>query len=149
MRESISAALKAAIKAQDKRRMSTLRLITAAIEDRIIAARSQGHDGLNDADILEILAKMMKQRRESITTYEQAGRSELAQQEQEEIDIIQTFLPKPLTEEEARQACEKIIKELNSQSRKDMGRTMGALKERYSGRMDFGKASQVVKGLLK
>jgi len=149
MRERINAALKAAIKAQDKRAMSTLRLINAAIEDRVIAARSNGQDGLSDAEILQIFAKMIKQRRESITTYEQAGRLELAQQEQEEIEIIEKFMPQPLSEEETRKVCEKLVKELGCDGRKDMGRTMGTLKERYPGQMDFGKASQIVKELLK
>jgi len=149
MRERINAALKAAIKAQDKRAMSTLRLINAAIEDRVIAARSNGQEGLSDAEILQILAKMIKQRRESIKTYEEAGRLELAQQESEEIDIIQSFMPEPLSEEETRKVCEKLVKELGCDGRKDIGRTMGALKERYAGEMDFGKASQIVKELLK
>lgn len=149
MREKINAALKQAIKAQEKRRMSTLRLMNAAIEDRVIAARSSGQEGLSEAEILEILAKMVKQRRESIETYEQAGRMELAQQEQEEIDVIQSFMPKQMSEEETRAACKEVVGELGCESLKDMGRTMGALKERYAGQMDFAKASQIVKELLK
>ncbi len=149
MREKINAALKAAIKAQEKRRMSTLRLINAAIEDRVIAARSGGQDGLNDTQILEILAKMVKQRRESIEAYENAGRLELAQQEQEEIDIIQTFMPEQMAENETRAACEAVVTEMGGESLRDMGRIMSALKERYAGQMDFGKASQIVKELLK
>jgi hypothetical protein len=149
MRERINAALKAAIKAQDKRAMSTLRLMNAAIEDRVIAARSNGQEGLSDAEVLQILAKMIKQRRESITAFEEGGRLELAQQEREEIDIIQSFMPEPLSEEETRKVCEKLVKELGCDGRKDIGRTMGALKERYAGEMDFGKASQIVKELLK
>jgi len=149
MREKINAALKLAIKAQEKRRMSTLRLMNAAIEDRVIAARSTGQEGLSEAEILEILAKMVKQRRESIETYEQAGRMELAQQEQEEIDIIQTFMPRQMSEEETLAACKKVVGELRCESLKDMGRTMGTLKERYAGQMDFAKASQIVKELLK
>ncbi len=149
MREKFDAALKAAIKAQDKRRMPTLRLITAAIKDRDIAARSNGKDGVSDAEVLDILSKMIKQRRESVKTYEDAGRLELAQQEQDEIDIIQEFLPKQLSEVETRQACREVMDELGCAGLKDMGRTMGALKERYAGRMDFSKASQIVKELLK
>ena len=149
MRDQINAALKAAIKAQEKRRISTLRLMTAAIEDRVIAARSHGQDGLSDAEILDILAKMVKQRRESIETYEQAGRMELAQQEQEEMDIIQTFMPQQMSDDEVRAAVEAIVAELDCQGLKDMGRTMGELKTRFAGQMDFSKASQIVKELLK
>ena len=149
MRDQINAALKAAIKAQEKRRISTLRLMTAAIEDRVIAARSHGQDGLSDAEILDILAKMVKQRRESIETYEQAGRMELALQEQEEMDIIQTFMPQQMSDDEVRAAVEAIVAELDCQGLKDMGRTMGELKSRFAGQMDFSKASQIVKELLK
>ena len=149
MRDQINAALKAAIKAQEKRRVSTLRLMTAAIEDRVIAARSHGQDGLSDAEILEILAKMVKQRRESIEMYEQAGRTELAQQEQEEMDIIQSFMPKQMDDEEIRTACQEVVTELGCEGLKDMGRTMGELKERFAGQMDFSKASKIVKELLK
>ncbi|MGI9384185.1 MAG: GatB/YqeY domain-containing protein [Methyloligellaceae bacterium] len=149
MRETFNDALKVAIKAQDKRRMSTLRLILAAIKDRDIAARSNGKDGVSDGEVLDILAKMIKQRRESVKTYEDAGRLELAQQEQEEIDIIQSFLPTQLTAEETQQACQEVVDELGCGGLKDMGRTMGALKERYAGQMDFSKASQIVKDLLK
>lgn len=149
MRDQIQAALKAAIKSQEKRRISTLRLMTAAIEDRVIAARSHGQDGLSEAEILEILAKMVKQRHESIETYEKAGRMELAQQEQEEMDIIQTFMPQQMSDGEIRKACEELVSEMECKSLKDMGRTMAELKMRYAGQMDFGKASQIVKELLK
>jgi uncharacterized protein YqeY len=149
MRETINAALKDAIKAQDKRRMSTLRLINAAIKDRDIAARSNGKEGVSDDEILEILARMIKQRRQSIEAYEAGGRAELAEQEQEEIDIITSFLPKQMSDDEVRTACEEVVKELGCGGFKDMGRTMGALKERYKGQMDFSKASQIVKELLK
>lgn len=145
MREQISEALKAAVKAQDKRRMATLRLITAAIKDRDIAARSHDKKCVSDAEVLEILAKMVKQRHESIKTYEEAGRPELARQEQEEIDIIESFLPRQLSEEETRAAVLEVMDEMECEGLKDMGRTMGALKERYAGRMDFARASQIVK----
>ncbi len=141
MRERISAALKDAIKAQVKRRMSTLRLIHAAIKDRDIAARTDGKDGVGDAEILEILAKMIKQRRESIVQYEEAGRMELAQQEQEEIDIIDEYLPQQMSEDEIDQAAKDAVAELGASGLKDMGRTMGLLKERFTGQMDFSKAS--------
>lgn len=149
MREMIDAELKQAIKAQDKRRMSTLRLISAAIKDRDIAARSNGQDGVGDGEVLEILAKMIKQRQESVKTYEEAGRLELAQQEKEEMEIIQSFLPEQLSEEETKVAVEQVLKELGCEGLKDMGRTMGLLKERYAGQMDFAMASQVVKAHLK
>jgi uncharacterized protein YqeY len=145
MREQINEALKAAIKAQDKRRMSTLRLINAAIKDRDIAARSSDKKCASDAEVLQILAKMVKQRRESIKTYTEGGRPELAQQEQEEIDIIESFLPKQLSEEETRKAVIAVMDEIGCEGLKDMGKAMGALKERYSGQMDFSKASKIVK----
>ncbi len=145
MREQINQALKEAIKAQDKRRMSTLRLINAAIKDRDIAARSSDKKCVDDGEVLGILAKMVKQRHESIKTYTEGGRPELAQQEQEEIDIIETFLPKQLSEEEIRAAVKEIMDEVGCEGLKDMGRTMGTLKERYTGQMDFGKASKIVK----
>ena len=148
MRETINAALKDAVKAQDKRRMSTLRLINAAIKDRDIAARSNGKDAVSDEEILDILAQLIKQRRQSIEAYESGGRVELAQQEQEEIDIIATFLPAQMTEEEIKAACEEVVRELGCGGFKDMGRTMGCLKERYKGTMDFSKASKIVKELL-
>lgn len=145
MREQINEALQAAVKAQDKRRMSTLRLITAAIKDRDIAARSSDQKCASDAEILQILAKMVKQRRESIKTYTEGGRPELAQQEQEEIDIIESFLPKQLSEEETRKAVIAVMDEIGCEGLKDMGKTMGALKERYAGQMDFSRASKIVK----
>lgn len=149
MREKFDAALKAAIAAQDKRRMSTLRLIKAAVKDRDNAARSNGKDGVSDAEVLNILSKMVEQRRESVKSYADSGRLELAQQEQEEIDIIRDFLPKQLSEEETRQACREVMNELGCGGLKDMGRTMGTLKQRYAGRMNFSRASQIVKELLK
>ncbi len=148
MRSQINAALKAAIKAQDKRRISTLRLILAAIKDRDIAARSEGHDAVSDEQILDILAKMVKQRRDSLTLYEEAGRLELARQEGEEIDIISEFLPRQLSEQEIEAAARDTVAEIGATGLKDMGQIMGALKKKYAGRMDFGKASQVVKSLL-
>lgn len=149
IREQINQDLNAAVKAQNKRCMSTLRLIKAALKDRDIAARTAGKDdGVTGADVLDILSKMVKQRRESIKTYEEAGRIELATQEQEEIDVISSYLPKQLSVDDMKAACEAIVAELEASGLKDMGRTMGALKERYAGQMDFGKASAVVKALL-
>lgn len=149
MREEIKAALKEALKAQDKRRMGTIRLMQAAIKDRDIAARTEGADTLvSDDDILAILAKMIKQREESAATYENAGRAELATQEREEIDVIKSFMPTQLTDEEVEAAAAEVVAELGAESLKDMGRCMGELKKRYAGRMDFGKAGAVVKGKL-
>ena len=148
MRDRINAALKEAIKAQDKRGMSTLRLISAAIKDRDIAARSSGKEGVTDAEVLEILATLIKQRRESIVTYEEAGRIELAQQESEEIDIIKTFLPKQLDEDEIKSAVDDVVRELECEGLRDMGRVMSTLKERFAGQMDFSKASGFVKQQL-
>ena len=129
--------------------MATLRLINAAIKDRDIAARSNGREGVSDTEILEILAKMIKQRRESVKTYEEAGRLELAQAEQEEIEIISSFLPTQLTDDEVQEACKQVVSEINAEGLKDMGRTMSALKKQFSGRMDFSKANCIVKDLLR
>ncbi|MEQ9247100.1 MAG: GatB/YqeY domain-containing protein [Parvibaculaceae bacterium] len=149
MREEIKAALKEALKAQDKRRMGTIRLMQAAIKDRDIAARTEGADTLvSDDDILAILAKMIKQREESAVTYENAGRAELATQEREEIEVIKGFMPTQLTDEEVEAAAAEVVAELGAESLKDMGRCMGELKKRYAGRMDFGKAGAVIKGKL-
>jgi uncharacterized protein YqeY len=149
IRDRINAALKQATKSQEKLRMSTLRLINAAIKDRDIAARTAGkREGVSDAEVLEILAKMIKQRRESVETYEGAGRLELAQREQGEIEVISDFLPRQLDEAAVEKACAEVVVEIGADGLKDMGRTMTVLKERYAGQMDFGKASGVVKRLL-
>lgn len=148
MRDQFTEALKLAMKKQDKRRTSTLRLILAAIKDRDIASRSRDTEGVSDSEILEILMRMIKQRRESVTIYEEAGRLELAQQEQEEIDIISTFLPKQLDDAEIEAAVTQTLQEIGAAGLKDMGRAMAALKERYRGQMDFSKASALVKSKL-
>ena len=149
MRDTINQALKEAIKSKNSRRASTLRLIMAAIKDRDIAARGADKgDGVSDDEILEILSKMVKQRVEAAQTYKEAGRDELASQELEEIDIIQDFLPRQLSEEESREAVSAVIAELQASGLKDMGKVMGELKSRHTGEMDFGKASGLVKELL-
>lgn len=149
MREQLDASLKNALKAKDKRRISTLRLILAAIKDRDIAARSEDRtEGVSDEEILSILQKMVKQRRESSITYEEAGRLELAEQEREEIDIIEEYLPQQMSEDEVRAAVTDLVGEIGAEGLKDMGKTMGALKERYAGVMDFKKANGIVKELL-
>lgn len=149
MRDKISAAIKVAMKSQEKRRLSTLRLVQAAIKDRDIAARTDGPDsGITDAEIIDVMARMIKQRQESAKMYEEGGRVELADAEREEIAIIQEFLPRQLSEEEVHKAVADAVATLGASSLKDMGKVMAELKSRYSGQMDFGKAGPVVKGLL-
>jgi len=148
MRETITAALKAATKAQDKRRISTLRLVSAAIKDRDIAARTAGKTQATDAELLDLFAKMIKQRAESQKIYADAGRAELAKQEGEEIEIIREFLPKQLYNKEMENAIAAAIAESGASSVTDMGKVMAALKARYAGQMDFAKASALVKSKL-
>jgi uncharacterized protein YqeY len=155
MRERIQKAMKDAMKSGDKRRLSTLRLVTAAIKDRDIAARvddkgqTTGKDRVEDGDILALLQKMIKQRRESVEIYTQNGRQELADQESAEIAIIEEFLPQQMSEDEIRVAAKAVVEELGATGLKDMGRVMSALKVKYTGQMDFSKASAMVKDALK
>jgi uncharacterized protein YqeY len=148
MRETISAALREATKAQDKRRISTLRLISAAIKDRDIAARTAGKTEATDAELLELLAKMIKQREESEKIYADAGRGELARQEAEEIAIIREYLPKQLSEKDMEKAIAEAVGKTGAASVKDMGKVMAELKAKYAGQMDFAKASALVKEKL-
>ncbi|HAT85585.1 GatB/YqeY domain-containing protein [Cohaesibacter gelatinilyticus] len=148
MRERITEGLKEAIKAQDKRRMATLRLVSAAIKDRDVEARGNGKERVGDDELLQILAKMVKQRDESIRIYEEAGRLELAEQERTEMSIIKEFLPLQMSEEDVLEACKVAVDETGASGLRDMGKVMGVLKERFPGQMDFGKASAVVKKLL-
>jgi uncharacterized protein YqeY len=148
MRETITAALKHATKAQDKRRISTFRLISAAIKDRDIAARTAGKTQATNAELLELLAKMIKQREESEKIYADAGRAELAKQEGEEIVIIREFLPKQLSDQEMEKAIADAIAKAGAASVKDMGKVMAELKARYAGQMDFARASAAVKTKL-
>ncbi|MER2533551.1 MAG: GatB/YqeY domain-containing protein [Rhizobiaceae bacterium] len=148
MRAVLAEALKNALKTQDKRRISTLRLIHAAIQDRDIANRGAAKDPVSDEDILQILTKMVKQRQESARAFEDGGRPELAAQEREEIAVIAEFLPRQMGEEQVKQACQQVIAEMGADGLRDMGRCMAALKERYPGKIDFGKASGIVKTLL-
>lgn len=149
MRDRIYSNLKAAMKAKDAPRLSTLRLINAAIKDKDIALRGQGNDaGVPDSEILSILAKMIKQRQESATTYEQAGRLELAEKERAEIGVIEEFLPRQLDEAEVSAAIKAAITKVGATSIRDMGRVMGTLKEKYTGQMDFGKAGATIKSQL-
>jgi uncharacterized protein len=149
LRTQLSDALKEAMKAKKERGVSTLRLILAALKDRDIAARSKGnYDGISEDEIRSMLQGMIKQRRESIALYEQGGRCELAQQEAEEIAVIEGFLPKQMSDADIQAAARALIAEIGAQGIKDMGRTMAAIKQRYAGQMDFAKASGVVKQLL-
>jgi uncharacterized protein YqeY len=145
MRDRLKAETSAALKAQNKPRLSALRLISAALQQSDIAAKT----AIPDAEIPALLQKMIKQRRESLAIYEKAGRTEQAQQETTEIAVIEEFLPKQMSEAEARDAIAAAIRDVGAASPKEMGKVMAALKERYTGRMDFGKASGLVKELLK
>ena len=145
MRERLMAEMKAALKAQDKPRLSALRLITAALQQADIAAKAP----IPEAEIPALLQRMIKQRRESLAIYQQAGRKAQADQEAAEITVIEAFLPQQMSEAEAQAAVAATIKEVGAGNRREMGKVMGALKERYAGRMDFAKASGWVKELLK
>ena len=148
MREEFAAQMKIALKAQDKRRVSTIRLIQAAIKDRDIANRGAGKEPVSDEEIMLILAKMVKQREESARMYEEGNRLELAEEEREEIEVIRTFMPQQVGEEQMRQLCAKVVADVGADGLRDMGKCMNELKQRYPGRMDFSKASGVVKTLL-
>ena len=150
LREKIDVALKTSMKARDdKVRVSTLRLINAAIKDRDIAARASDRcDGVTDDEILAILTKMMKQREESATVYEKGCRLDLAEQERAEMAVIKEFLPRQMTETEIETAVKDVIAEIDASGLKDMGKSMALLKERYAGAMDFAKAGGLMKKAL-
>ena len=149
LRTQLNDALKGAMKAKDSCAVSTIRLTLAALKDRDIAARGQdGGEKISDEEILQVLQKMVRQRRESIEMYGKGGRQDLVDREKREIEVIELFLPKPLDEAEARDAVESAIAELSADPIKQMGQVMAALKRRYPGRMDFAKASAMVKERL-
>ncbi|WP_027488341.1 GatB/YqeY domain-containing protein [Allorhizobium undicola] len=148
LRETLTAALKEAMKAKDSRRLSTIRLMQSAIKDRDIANRGEGKGEASDEDVLQLFAKLVKQRDESAKIYEENGRPELAAQEREEAAIIKTFMPEQMSDEKVRDAIAAIIAEINAEGVRDMGKVMAALKERFAGQMDFAKASGTVKELL-
>jgi uncharacterized protein YqeY len=149
LRTRIGDALKEAMKARDADRLSTLRLINAAIKDRDIALRGDGRDdGVTDAEVLQILGKMVKQRQESARAYEEGGRLELAEKERAEIVVIEGFLPRQLSEDEVAAAISKAIADTGAEGIRDMGKVMGELKARYTGQMDFGAAGPLVKARL-
>lgn len=148
MRARINDAVKQAMKSGDKGRLATLRLVTAAIKDRDLA-QAAGAEPVGEAEIVAVLQKMLKQRRESIDVFRKNGRDELAAVEEAEVVVIEEFLPRQMDEAETRAAVTALIAEIGAAGLKDMGRTMTALKERHAGTMDFAKASAVVKDLLK
>jgi uncharacterized protein YqeY len=149
LRERLNDQMKEAMKAKDTRRLSTLRMVLAALKDRDIAARTEtSRELLGDDEILQLLAKMIKQREESAAAYEAGKRPELAAGEREEIEIIRSFMPKQMSPEETKAAAQSVVAEVGASAMKDMGKVMAAMKERYAGRMDFAKASAVVKDIL-
>jgi hypothetical protein len=148
LRDDINNALKEAMKAGDKRRVSTLRLVNSALKNADIEARGQGKGPLSDDELLGLLQKMIKQRHESVELYEKGGRDELAEQEREEIAIIAAYLPQQMSDAEMRAAIEAAVAETGAAGMRDMGKVMAALKARHSGKMDFAKASALVKARL-
>jgi uncharacterized protein YqeY len=149
MRDVFEKGLKQAMLDRDKTRLATLRLINAAIKDRDIDARGKGKDAITDDEIVAMLGKMIRQREESSRIYDDAGRPELAAQERAETEIIRSFLPRQMADDEMRAACQAVVESVGAQGLRDMGKCMGALKERFAGQMDFGKANAVVKDILK
>jgi uncharacterized protein YqeY len=148
LRERFTAEMKEAMKAGEKGRLGAIRLIQAALKDKDIEARGNGKEPLSDEEILALLQKMVKQRQESIAMYEQGGRAELAQQEKDEVAVISSYLPQQMDEAETKAAIEAAIAETGAASMKDMGKVVGVLRSKYAGRMDFAKASGLVKDML-
>tara|TARA_Y100000817_G_C16555250_1_gene410652 strand:+ start:47 stop:508 length:462 start_codon:yes stop_codon:yes gene_type:complete len=149
LREKINEQFNVALKNKDKTLVSTLRLILAAIKERDIANRSgEKKEEVKDQEITKVLQKMKKQRQDSATLYKKGGRQELLDAEEAEIKIIDTFLPKQLSEEETKKICKEIVKSTGASTIKDMGKVMGSLKQKYSDSIDFSKANTIIKGLL-
>ena len=148
LRERFTSEMKEAMKAGDKGRLGAIRLIQAALKDKDIEARGNGKEPLSDEEILALLQKMVKQRQESIAMYEQGGRLELAQAEKDEVTVISSYLPQQMDEAETKAAIEAAIAETGAASMKDMGKVVGALRAKHAGRMDFAKASGLVKDML-
>ena len=149
LRALINTAMKQAMRDKATARLSTVRLINAAIKDRDIAARAEGNDeGVDDAEVLAILGKMTRQRKESARTYEEAGRFDLSERELAEIEVIEEFLPRQLSPEEIEAAIADAVQSIGADSIRDMGKVMGALKAKYTGQMDFGAVGPMVKGRL-
>jgi len=148
LRDDINNALKDAMKSGDARRVSTLRLVNSQLKNADIEARGQGKPPLSDEDLLSLLQKMIKQRQESVELYQKGGRADLVAQEQGEIEIITAYLPAQLAEDEIVPVIAALVKETGATAMKDMGRVMAAIKERYAGKLDVGKASAAVKKML-
>lgn len=148
LRENLQNALKEAMKSRDMATVSAVRLIIAGQKEKDVEARGKGQAQASDADLMAMMQSMIKQRNESIAIYEQAGREELAAKEKSEIEVIERFLPRQLNEEETVAAIKEIIAQTGAASLKDMGKVMSALREKYAGQMDFGKASGQIKALL-
>jgi len=149
LREKINKQFNTALKSRNKTLVSTLRLVLAAIKERDIANRTQDKkDAVNDDEIIKVLRKMKKQRQDSVDLYKKGGRQELSEIEEAEIKVIDSFLPKQLSDEETKKICKEIIKSLGASSLKDMGKIMGSLKQKYSDSIDFSKVNLIVKGLL-
>ena len=148
LKKQIDNKLNEALKAKDKNTYPTLRLVVSAIKDAEIAGRSKGQKEIKDSDIIALLKKMIKQRNESCEVYKKAGRNELLQSEIREIEVINNFLPKQLSEEETKKICQETIKSVNATSMKDMGKIMGVLKTKHADNLDFSKVSIILKGLL-
>ncbi len=148
MREEVNEALKAAMKSRDAERVSALRMMSAAFKDRDILARGQGAASASDEELVSVLAKMIRQREESAKAYDEGKRPELAAKERAEIEVIRTFMPAQMSEDEVQAAAKAAIAEIGAASSRDMGKVMALLKEHHAGKMDFGKASAIVKGLL-
>ena len=149
LREKLAVSLKEAMTKKDARRLSTVRLIQAAVKDRDTANRAAGREPVSDDEVMQILGKMIRQRLESSHLYEEAGRIELAQQERDEICVIKQFLPEQLPETTVQELCKSIVEETGAQGLRDVGKCMNKLKERYPGQVDFTKASGMMKGLLR
>jgi uncharacterized protein len=148
LRDDINNAVKDAMKAKEERKLSTLRMVNSTIKNADIAARGEGKPPLSDADLLGVFQKMIKQRQESVELYEKGGRAELAAQERDEIVVIQAYLPKQMSDDDVKAAIAAAIKETGAASMKDMGKVVGALRGKYAGKMDFAKASALVKAAL-
>ena len=148
MRDDINNAVKEAMKAKDERKLSTLRMVNSTIKNADIEARGEGKPPLSDEDLLGVLQKMIKQRQESVELYQKGGRADLVAQEQGEIEVISSYLPKQMTEAEIADTVALLVKETGATAMKDMGRVMAAIKERYAGKLDTAKASAAVKKLL-
>ena len=148
LKKQIDEKLNQALKAKDKSKYPTLRLVVSAIKDAEIAARTKGQKEISDSDIMAILKKMIKQRNESCEVYKKAGRNELLENETKEIEVISNFLPKQLSEEETKKLCQEAVKSSGASSMKDMGKVMGILKSKHADKLDFSKVSSIIKEIL-